>query len=242
MPNWRVFEVSKQRDGFTAYRRFQRDLFQELPDVPVLPETLLLMDLRAHERQVNLREVSQLVLSDLGAALQIFRAAGDGNLDPEDRPRRIEDCISLLGMDGCLETMSSRTVRRGLHKGAVLESWTHARKIATYCGLMAEDFAAGVAPDQAYLVGLFHELGSLPRVLGWNQAVVDASDMASAGLRIAEEWALPRCVREYFCELQVPSRMNRWSTLLHTAHELASMPQIESCFSAGISVQAPACA
>lgn len=208
--------------------------------MPVLPETLLLMDLRAHEPQVNLREISQLALSDLGAALQIFRAAGDGSLDPEDRPTRIEDCISDLGLHGCLETMSSRTVRRGLHKDAVFETWMHARKIATYCGLMAEDFAAGVAPDQAYLVGLFHELGALPGVLGWNGGIPNTEDMAAAGLRIAEEWSLPRCVREYFCEQQVPGAMNRWSAIVDTAHELASMPQIESCFSAGISVQAPA--
>ena len=47
-----------------------------LPAVPVMPETLLLLDLVAQEPTVDLRGMSQLVLDDMGATLQILRLAG----------------------------------------------------------------------------------------------------------------------------------------------------------------------
>ncbi|HZB87331.1 MAG TPA: hypothetical protein VE291_01620 [Terracidiphilus sp.] len=246
-----VSEIGNRQGIIAGHRQLQRDLFQELPDVPVLPETLLLLDLKMREPRVNMRVLSQAVLSDLGAALQVFRAAGEG-ADPELRAGRIEDCIRGLNLEGLLETMASPTVRYAARRRGILEAWSHARRIATYCRLMTEDFAPGIAPDlspditpdmtpdQAYLVGLFHELGWLPALLGWSQTAPNAGEPAAAGLRIAEEWSLPRCVRAYFREQQAPGPMNHWTAIVHTAHELASMPWIESCFSAGIGVQAPA--
>ena len=40
-----------------------------LPDVPVMPGTLLLMDLGAQEESVDLNEMTRVVLSDPGATI-----------------------------------------------------------------------------------------------------------------------------------------------------------------------------
>ncbi len=65
----------------------QLDLVREFPDVPVLSETLLLMELKIRDRAVDLTEISHLVLSDLGAVLQIMRLAGREDGSAESRPR-----------------------------------------------------------------------------------------------------------------------------------------------------------
>ena len=58
-----------------------------------MPETLLLMDLGALEKPVDLEEITQVVLSDPGATIQVLRLAGRERALGEEREARIEDCI-----------------------------------------------------------------------------------------------------------------------------------------------------
>jgi hypothetical protein len=92
------------------FQPWQFDFSDDLPAIPVLPETLLLLDLEAQERSVDLKRVAELVLSDLGATLQILRLAGREHACAEFRPSRIEDCIVDLGVDVCLQALSAHTV------------------------------------------------------------------------------------------------------------------------------------
>ncbi len=234
-----MIESGTESGRAAGYLRLRRDLLQELPDVPVLPETALLLETKAREPQGHPREIAQLVASDLGATLQLFRTLADWRRS-RIRAASVEECVAELGARGCAEAIAHREERFCKDQRMFAETWVHARKIATYCQLMTEDFTPGLAPQEAYLVGLFHELGALPAVLGWSRPVLGQGEMAAAGLRIAAEWALPVCIQEYFCELQAPSMLRRWQPLVHAAHELASMPQIETCLRAGMSVQAPA--
>jgi len=75
------------------------------PAIPIMQETLLLLDLAVQESSVDLREISQLVLDDLGATLQILRLAGREYANSHDRPLRIEDCISALGVNACMQAV-----------------------------------------------------------------------------------------------------------------------------------------
>lgn len=226
MLNKSAFEVWAGRVVVAEGRRFQPELVQDFPDVPVLPETLLLMDLRVHDRIVDLRDLSQLVLGDLGATLQILRLAGREYGASEDRPHRIEECIADLGLQACLKAAASLTVIRDSRYGTILESWAHAREIAQYCRLLADENAGGVNPDEAYLTGLFHGLGELPALLGWQWSGRGKKDGAHVGLKLAEQWALPPCVREYFREMYIPGYGSQWSGLVQTAHLLARRSSI----------------
>jgi hypothetical protein len=58
------------------------------PAIPIMQETLLLLDLVVQEPSVDLREMSKLVLDDLGATLQILRLAGSEYSNSKDRPLR----------------------------------------------------------------------------------------------------------------------------------------------------------
>ena len=106
----RVFEFGIARNAASPRSLVQLDLVRDFPDAPVLSETLLLMELKIRDRAVDLREISQLVLSDVGAVLQIMRLAGREDGSAENRPTRIEDCISGLGLQVCLEAMSRQPV------------------------------------------------------------------------------------------------------------------------------------
>ena len=228
MLNKRLFEIGSGRNTLSDSQPFESDLLQHLPDVPVLPETLLGMELQIHEPAVDLREFSQLLMGDIGATLQVFRMAGNEYGSAVSRHNRIEDCISDLGLQECVEMASKRTVACDGRKGAIVDAWIHARAIAKHCGFWAEETSGTINPEDAYLVGLFHELGQLPALLGWDQDGRSLTDQACVGLWMAEVWALPCCVREYFREGQTPGRMNSWSAIVDVAHQLVSMSVLES--------------
>jgi HDOD domain len=199
-------------------RDLARDLVCELPDVPVLSETLLLMELKSRDRAVDLTEISQLVLGDLGAVLQIMRSAGREDSSAESRPTRIEDCISGLGLQACIEAMSRQTIKRRNRPAAIVETWAHAQTVAENCRSLAEQDVISANPDEAFLVGLFHTIGSLPEVLGWEWTNAISSDPDLAGLQMAEAWSLPQCVVEYFTELRSLPKPGRWRDIVHRAH------------------------
>lgn len=225
MLNTSAFEIRATRSLVTERQIFQPELVDDLPDVPALPETLLLLELRTHEYSVDLREVSQLVLGDLGATIQVLRLAHHEYGGAEGSPVRIEDCISDLGLQACLTAAASSTVIGDVRHRAIFDTWAHSREIAQYCRLVAEEISGDIHPDEAYLVGLFHTLGQLPAVLDWNWNG-NLKDWTFTGLRLAERWSLPRCVREFFLELRQSPFETPWQEIVRTAHLAARMPSV----------------
>jgi HD-like signal output (HDOD) protein len=227
--NKNVYRTRTGRYALVESQPFQPEFAHQLPGVPALPETLLLMDLKMHESCVDLRELSQLVLNDLGATLQILRLAGLEYGGAEDRPNRIEDCISGLGLQACLEAASARTVTCGSRHQAIAETWSHSRMIAQCARIVAEDMP-GTNPDEAYLVGFFHAIGMLPSVLGWDWREPGPADGALAGYRMARSWFLPQCVIDFFAEINTPAAPRRWSGIVRTAHRLSERSPMNCLF------------
>ncbi len=221
-----VFPNQAALNQVVEMQPLQIEFARHLPDVPVQPETLLLIDLEIQESSVDLRAVSQLVLNDLGATVQILRLAALEYGNAEGCPTRIEDCISDLGLDACMEAVSARTIARDFRHRAIAETWAHSREIAHYSKLIAEE-TPEVNPDEAYLVGLFHAIGLLPSVLGWDGSETSATDCSLTGFKLARKWSLPRFVVEYFNETQRSGYQALWPEIVQQAHWRACRPSIQ---------------
>jgi hypothetical protein len=178
------------------------------------------MELIVCGRSVDLAQVSQLVLSDLGATLQILRQAGHENAMGGGRLGRVEDCISGLGLDRCFEAMAKGLIKRSTHSASVYSAWDRARKIAVTSRFVAEKLALNVAPEDAYLVGLAHGIGNLPEILEWDWIGQFGGNSDLAGLRIAEAWRLPQCIVEYFLDRMAGKTQTQWTTIVDHALEL----------------------
>ena len=207
------------RSASSGGRLLEREFFSQPPDVPVLPETLLCLELNCGGSSIDLVQVSQALLNDMGAALQIFRLAPRERVATLGRPSRIEDCVSLLGIETCIDAISEQIMPRNSSKAAIVDAWGHARAIAEGCAQWAEMNNEMIAPGDAYLVGLFHELGSLPSLLGWDTTIWGKSDLRTLGFRIANQCSLPRCVVEYFSTPKLAGSPNRWTPIVEMAHE-----------------------
>jgi HD-like signal output (HDOD) protein len=216
--NKKSFHPRTRREAIIDRQPLQMDADHDLPDVPVLPETLLLLDLLVQEPCVDLGQMSRLVLADVGASVQLLRLAGREYGMAEGRPTRIADCISDLGLRACLKALSARTISNHARKHEIAAFWDHSRDVANHARQIAQEMLE-TDPEDAYMVGLCHGIGSLPELLGWRESGV--ADSALAGLRLAKRWSLPQCVTEFFTEMQLPGYGPRWSGLIQKAHSQA---------------------
>ncbi len=188
--------------------------------IPVMQETLLLVELEAQEFCVDLRTFSQLILNDLGATLQVLRLVGREYGGAECQPTRVEDCVADMGIQACIDVMSPQLIPRGQRSQAVVELWSHSREIARHAKRIAER-TIDIDADHAYLVGLCHSIGSLPAVLGWSGKKSQGFDGAQAGLDLAKEWSLPRCVVGYLSDVQRCGGTSPLLEIVEAAHRCA---------------------
>lgn len=195
-------------------------LVDGLPSVPVLPETLLAMELLVQNHRVDLHEISQIVLADLGATLQVFRIAAQESRSAEGRFQRIEDCISCLGPRACMSAIEQGLKLGRFRDPAALSVWRHARDIAEHARLVAHTGDSVLPPDEAYLSGLLHPVGILPALLAWEEPDL-AQDQALVGLRLSARWGLPDAVRNLFCAAFIPGHEPHRLQLIRDAHRLS---------------------
>jgi hypothetical protein len=189
----------------------------ETTSIPATPATLLQLNLLMQQRWVKLSDLRQVVTADLGATLEIFRVAGRefDSFDLRQRPQRIEDCISALGVEECGGAIAAMPLPGNGSYPGIMEFWEHSRSIAQYCRMIAEN-SPDICPDQAYIVGLLHGIGSLPALLGWNGAGVLTGSMA--GLRVAQQCSVPDCVVDYFSDVDLARKTCVWPDLVRMAH------------------------
>lgn len=129
-------------------------------DVPVLASTVLGLELLLNEPVIDLRQTAQLILTDLGATLHTLRMAAT------DEMFRVEDCLASVEFSAWFDVLTASRVKPGIDRERVAQCWRHARDVARYARFVAESNET-LAPETAYLAGLFHELHTLPRILGW---------------------------------------------------------------------------
>lgn len=197
------------------------DVIWEPPALPILPETLLYFELSVGQQIVTLDEMTDVVLRDPGATIQILRAAALEVGFCDDRECRIEDCVAALGVSGCIDALKDETSVRGGLKPEIRKVWSHAQKIAENCVYLAEEHGIGLPLRDAYLVGLYHELDTLPSLLGWN---AKSANLSTALL--VHAWSLPECVRAFFMEQQGETQWTPLSELVRLAHVLQAPMEI----------------
>ncbi len=178
---------------------------------------------RLHPR-VDLRALAQVILSDVCATLQTFRLAGEEYPQEEDRPRRIEDCISTLNLDRWRDLVcgagSPRTPR-------LLHELDHSRRVAL-CARELAGLVDDCSPEEAYLVGLLSELDRLPEILGWTEIGESIDEQREHGLAMADYWHLPQYVLDALRSKHTGAMPSSMSGILELAHSMAQQVEVSA--------------
>ena len=194
-----------------------------LDAVPVMSATLLGLEIILHEPVIDLSLASELVLSDVGATIQVLRLI-ERSFDFEgERPRRMSDCLASLSADDWFGAISRWTFPCDREHAEVTALWKHCHLVAQYSQLVSE-WLDCVSPEDAYLVGLLHGIGAIPAVLDWPEI--------SPGAMRAMEGALPSFVHDAMRSVTNGVPSSDWGFLLIAAHEFASAPL--DCFAPSV--------
>lgn len=189
-------------------------LLAEVDAVPVLPSTLLGLELLAQRPAFDLRAAARLVRDDPGAVLAVFGARAEECTEGVARAVRLEECLASLSREHLLRALSgARCCRRSQVRFAVFV------RHAVAVGRSAETVAAalGLPAEVARLVGLLHELGHAPELLGWSGWPPDAARCCD---RLARAHGLPATLRQALDEVHGEQPGSVWGAVVRAAHEL----------------------
>ncbi|WP_241654301.1 HDOD domain-containing protein [Granulicella sibirica] len=189
-----------------------------LPDVPAMVGTKLQLELLLQESLVDLSAVSEVILSDAGATLQVLRLIGEEYPEEEGRPTRIEDCIVSLNSERWYEAICASSIPQD---SEVLMAWQHCRRVAQ-CAKELAQCVEGFSPEEAYVVGLLYELGRFPHLLGWNRSGDSSREHRALGVMLADYWHLPGYLLSAIQDEQEAVPCSRWSELLAMAQTLVA--------------------
>ena len=190
-----------------------------LDDVPVMPATVLGLEMLLYEPCIDLRKASELVLSDVGATIQILRLIDQEYEFAAERPSRMGECIASLDAGAWFGAVSARTFACDREHSATTAVWKHCRSVAQYAQLIAESLD-GIPPEDAYLVGLLHEIEAIGTVLGWPNGSPGARD---PGDLCAIEGVLPLFALSAMQSVNDSCPSSTWKLILSAAHELAGV-------------------
>lgn len=183
--------------------------------VPVMPATVLGLELLLQDRCVDLRMATDLILRDVGATLQIMRLAGQEGSTAPDYPRSITACLVALDVSTWFSALSAHSLPFSKTPPTYSVLWQHCRAVAQYARLIAESLGE-VSPEQAYLAGLLHELENMPHLLG-----IVAEHQLKGNLAL--EQVLSRPLLAVLQSAKQNGTNSIWRYILASAHALATV-------------------
>lgn len=169
----------------------------EYPSLPALSDRLLRLELCLSAFVTDLKDITNIIRSDVGLTIQLLRLAAREIHEPAAKVLTVNEIVLHVGIDR-VKRLVARTnpLSSHFHGGAASSAakrfWMHSRLIA----LVAEELAsqsAVVSHEEAYLAGLLFHIGELPLLLSWIPSA-NGADPRHAGYRMAKAWGFPRAL------------------------------------------------
>src|ERR1700690_4220856 len=113
---WRRLDLPQQK-------KLARKKLDLLDEVPVMSATVLGLEMLLHEPCIDLRMASELILSDMGATIQILRLVGTEYEFDAEHPCRMDDCIASLDAGTWFDAISARTFACDSERAATTALW-----------------------------------------------------------------------------------------------------------------------
>ena len=156
--DWWADHQMDHTSGFTACAHW-------IETVPVMPATVLGLELLLQDRSLHLQMASDLILKDVGATLQMMRLVARDFPIPDERPSRMVDCLAALDTSTWFAALAANSKPCSKTPTEISSMWNHCRNVAQYARLIAESLGEMMG-EEAYLAGLLHEVENMAFVLG----------------------------------------------------------------------------
>lgn len=217
--------------------------------IPPQPAILLEIEQLIGKPNNNLAAIGKLIHKDVGLSAAILKLVNSPLYRPHAPTTSIGKALSVIGLNQVTNLVKGIALRNAIggQELAYEKFWERSQEIATLSAIIAgkQISACNIAPDQAYMAGLFHECGipilmqrfpdycrefGLNEGLNWpdhrREDLRYRTDHAVVGYLVARHWGLPQficqAIRHHHELLQVDHAARTMVSILQTARYLQS--------------------
>lgn len=174
------------------------DLDQELVrtlTIPPRPEIVTVLMEEMSRDAPNLDRISGKIAADVGLAGAMLKVVNSPAFRRPQPARSVSQAVSLLGLRNVSSIATGLVIRHTLGGGpqqGFERFWDTAEKVGLICSFLARALR-GMAPDEAFTVGLFHDCGIpllMRRFPVYRDVLAQANQSAERGFFEVEEEAI----------------------------------------------------
>lgn len=215
--------------------------------IPPQPTILLELDKLINRPGNSLVAISNLIGKDVGLTAAVFKVVNSSFYKPRSPVETIAKAITIIGLTQVANIIKGVSLRKilGGQEPTYDKFWERSGEIATLSAIIASKqiSACNIAPDQAYMAGLFHECGvpilmqrfpeycgafRLNQGVNWPNFTEEDlrfnTDHTVVGYLVAKHWGLPdficKAVRFHHEKLHVDHAALTLVSILQMARHL----------------------
>lgn len=179
--------------------------------IPELPSEIIELENELNRKLCNSFTIAQIIERNATLSGEVIRLANSPMMRLQEPANTIRDAINVLGLDNIYNLVVSAAYQRIFGSDRLYQDiMTHSVDVGFVMAYMSE-WVHDVSRDQAYMVGLFHNIGALmyanknPEVYGklfinsmsFPLRVIEkeeklmGSNHCLVGILVAKKWALP---------------------------------------------------
>ena len=164
-------EMVESSDDNLLYNQLYFEVMQEMQAdkliLPSIPETAVKVRSAIADPNITSEKIAKITLQDPAITAQLIKVANSPLFRGREKIEALPLAITRLGLQAISNLITSFTMRMVFNaktkdiKELTSILWLHSRDVAGICAVIAKKLK-GFDPDKAMLVGLVHEIGSIP--------------------------------------------------------------------------------
>lgn len=179
--------------------------------IPELPSEVLALEKEIKSKFGNLSTVTEIIEMNTTLSGEVVRIVKSPMFKSKEPINSIRDAVSTIGFDSLYNLVVASALQNLFGNGGVFKDIMDNSVDVAFCMTDLSDYVQGVSPDEAYMLGLFHNVGalllaskdpkgyepiynesmSLPNSVISKENQMFGSNHAMIGVLIGQKWHLP---------------------------------------------------
>jgi putative nucleotidyltransferase with HDIG domain len=153
-----------------------------VPSVPtVLAQSLNLME----DPNSNIKQIADLISKDISLSAQVLKLVNSAYYGFPSQITTINKAMALLGFNTIKNLILSVSVKAIMMSNSGKPLWEHSVRCAVACQMLSKSLG-GIDPDEAYIMGLLHDIGKTVMDSVNKDAVKEITRLTSLGADILQ--------------------------------------------------------
>ncbi|HIG79421.1 MAG TPA: HDOD domain-containing protein [Cycloclasticus sp.] len=163
--------ILKDGEDSLLYNQLYFEVTQEMQadklELPSIPETAVKVRKAISDLNITSDKISKIALQDPAITAQLIKVANSPLFRGREKIEALPPAVTRLGLKAISNLITSFTMRMVFNtktkdlKNYISTLWLHSRDVAAISAVMAKKLK-GFDTDKAMLIGLVHDIGSIP--------------------------------------------------------------------------------